>query len=252
MYDIKNKNYIDSWNNRLQEYLDKHDYSQAFFANKLNEFCNYQTNFTQATVNNWLNVGIDRSGRKIGMPKYENMVLIAECLNVNVGYLTGETDMETFTNEKICEHIHLNENSVKTIIKITGSERSCLEWGHQSEKYQRILNNLLASRYFLDFINELSHLYDIYNSRDKINEPLNKIKKEFENESFDYALKIINENNYDEDIPEKTCEIVRSIEKAIDDEYTLEQNYKYNLKLYRFTAIEAVIRLINDLYPNQE
>ena len=145
MYNVSEgikKKKAECWNHRLQFCLDNKNLTQTEFADRLNE--RYDTKFTQTTISDWLNVDNYRGNRKIGFPKYENMVLIAEYLEVDLGYLTGETDMETFTIKKVSEYTNLTGDAVNAILKITGSKRSCIDWGYHSEKYNGSLRRHLC------------------------------------------------------------------------------------------------------------
>lgn len=64
----------------------------------------------------------DGTPKEIGFPSYENMLNIANFFGVTVGYLTGETDFETFEMEKACKQIGIDEDTGKAIKGIVTGE----------------------------------------------------------------------------------------------------------------------------------
>ncbi len=152
------------WNKRLKECVENNG-SQAAFAKALND--KYRTydekQFRQPTVSNWWNVGASRDGKAtIGFPKFENMLMIADCLGVDIGYLIGETDSETFTLEKTSEYLHLEPDALKIFSRITDQTESELSVDRNKYKYSTVLNKLFCSEYFERFVESLKELEDIY------------------------------------------------------------------------------------------
>ena len=83
------------------------------------------TRFRQKDVSRWLNTGSRTANGIIGFPKYETMCLIADFFDVDVGYLTGETDEGTFNMAKTCDYIGLDDQAVQAVRDWidTGGER---------------------------------------------------------------------------------------------------------------------------------
>lgn len=244
---IKKKK-AECWNHRLQYCLDNKNLTQTEFADRLNE--RYDTKFTQTTVSDWLNVDNYRGNRKIGFPKYENMVLIAEYLEVDLGYLTGETDTETFTIKKVSEYTNLSGDAVNSILKITGSERSCINWGYESEKYRRVLNKLLISSEFIDFVKTLGDMEDVYAEKKKTQQPLKSLREEFGNELLDVAYRYNGscaEELKDLNLTEEEINASILLDKIQDDCRPLD----YHIKVCKYSAQEALTLLINRLYSDE-
>ncbi len=152
------------WNKRLKECVENNG-SQAAFAKALND--KYRTydekQFRQPTVSNWWNVGASRDGKAtIGFPKFENMLMIADCLGVDIGYLIGETDSKTFTLEKTSEYLHLEPDALKRFSRITDQTESELSVDRNKYKYSTVLNKLFCSEYFERFVESLKELEDTY------------------------------------------------------------------------------------------
>ena len=144
------------WKIRLKECMDAGRYTQASFAEALNN--KYGTAYGQKDVSRWLHTGDKIKKGEIGFPKYDTMVLIADFFNVDVGYLTGETDEDTFSLDKVCSYMGLNGEAIKVIREITEIEKKTSYFG----KYKRdTFNKVLAAKEFPDFFESLYDLHYI-------------------------------------------------------------------------------------------
>ena len=192
------------WKTRLKECMDAGKYTQASFAEALNN--KYGTSYGQKDVSRWLHTGDKIKKGEVGFPKYDTMVLIADFFNVDVGYLTGETDEDTFSLDKACSYMGLNGEAIKAIREITETENKKSIFG----KYRRdTFNKVLAAKGFPDFFESLYDLHYISISP--------RIDRVFEN-----------------------------LDSAIDYMHDLE----YQGKLERYELNEALVLLINEIYPN--
>lgn len=104
------------WNQNLKLCLKNNGYTQETFAKAYKK--QYGTG-NQADVYRWLNVGnmSGSSGKRIGLPSYDTMKRIADFFHVTVGYLTGETDYETFEMERACKYFGVSEETGKVLKK---------------------------------------------------------------------------------------------------------------------------------------
>ena len=143
------------WKTRLKECMDAGRYTQASFAEALNN--RYGTAYGQKDVSRWLHTGDKIKKGEVGFPKYDTMVLIADFFNVDIGYLTGETDEDTFSLDKACSYMGLNGEAIKAIREITRPENkeSILR------KYRReTFNKVLSAKGFPDFFDSLNAIYE--------------------------------------------------------------------------------------------
>lgn len=192
------------WNERLKKCMQDAGYTQESFACDLNK--KYDTQFTQKTISRWVNLGDAKNGIK-GFPDFENMVYIADFFGVDIGYLTGETDEDSFSLEKACSYIGLNGEAIKSIREITNPENEA----NKMRKDMRVaFNKFLAAEGFPNFFDSLLDLY------------LTSLQP-----------KLIH-NRVFEDIYD-----------AID----YIRNLEYSRKIERYELNEALILLINEIYP---
>ena len=253
------KKAVECWRNRFTETLEKQDYTtQSEFIKEIEK--RYKTNFTQAMISDWQHVGEirkkkDGTERRIGFPLYTNMLLIADCLNVDVGYLTGETDMETFTIEKVSDYTNLSEEAINSILKITGSRRSYVNLGGEAEKYKKILNKLLSTPKFIEFIKALGDLDDVYAEKANTQQPLKMLQEELGDERFDLASKYSAfgpKELEDLNLTEEEVNAILLFQDAIDKCDSLEQKNEYDIKAYRYNVQETLTILMEQLYSDKK
>lgn len=192
------------WNDRLKKCMQNKGYTQESFACDLNK--KYNTQFTQKTISRWVNLGDAKNGIK-GFPDFENMVYIADFFGVDIGYLTGETNEDSFSLEKACSYIGLNGEAIKAIRGITNPEN---EANYMMKDMQVAFSKFLAAEGFPNFFHSLFDLYLTSLS------PRLMEKRIFEN-----------------------------IDGAID----YIRNLEYSRKIERYELNEALILLINEIYP---
>jgi len=203
------------WNGKLRKCLNAGNYTQESFAEELNN--EYGTTYSQKAVSRWINVGAKQRRRTVGFPKYETMLRIAGLLNVDIGYLTGETDNSSFTMEKACSFMGLNQTAIEAIRDVT-----CQEGKNDSplrQVFSEGLNAFLSSDRTQDLFHALIDLYisslSLYESKKRVYPPLG--------------------NEEDNEL---------RLENIIDEQYGLSEQTKYE----RFIASEAFILLIDDVF----
>lgn len=119
----------DIWNERFGMKMKEKGYSQRSFAEAYSKKYGKQKNgaarksgtTSQTEVCKWLHVGeLDgKTNKKRGFPAYETMKNIADLLDVDLGYLIGETDCVTFDLERTSEFLGLSSETVSAIRDIT-------------------------------------------------------------------------------------------------------------------------------------
>lgn len=242
------------WRERLKELLKQKGYKQTQFAKMLNE--RYGTNFTQPMVNDWLNVGSERerSGKRkiLPFPSYSTMVLIAEFLNVDVGYLTGETDEETFTLEKACDFMQLTSDSINVIRKITDAYYSSNKNGFFSQERRKVLNTFLTAKRFEDLIYALIDLDEVHFQKNTEAVSIQELEEKLGKDLFDTAVKNHDMTEFDDntvDLTDREREAIKEFNSFLDKNFAVSENLKYNTGYNRYVIQEIMTLLINDLYP---
>ena len=182
-------------------------------------------------------------------PPIDVLFRLCDVFNCELGYLLGEetysvgTQLDTAIENKT----GLKKETIDTIVKITGTERKCLEWGHQSEKYRTILNNFLISENFLDIIKVMLELDDIYNH----DTALQKLLKEWGEERFNRT-----KNNYYSDytnlnLTEEECKDIAKFDNAIDNDRDKNECFKREVAFKKIELQESFTFLLNELYPKK-
>lgn len=179
-------------------------YTQESLASEINQ--KYDTHFTQKNISRWTNLGDAKNGIK-AFPDYKNMVFVADFLGVDIGYLTGETDEESFTLEKACSYIGLSGEALKSIRKFTNPENQS---NYMVQDMQEAFNRFFTANGSSNFFHSLFDLY--------LSSLSPKLLKECKFETLDDAIDYI-------------------------------RNSEYTGKIERYELNEALILLINEIYP---
>ena len=128
----------------------KSKYTQQSLADAMNRKYSGQrsSDFTQKSVGRWLRVGSTSgpNGRVVGFPEYETMLYIADFFNVDLGYLTGETDSEKFDIKKTSKFLRLSEEAVVAVERMTNIKTAFgategLWWNDAAETISMILSH---------------------------------------------------------------------------------------------------------------
>lgn len=146
------------WNKRLKECMDRNNLTQDSFAEALSRKYGMKKNISQKTVSRWLNVGSKIKSGKIGFPKFESIILIADFFNVDVGYLIGEIDEDTFVMKDASSFTGLESDAIKSIRTITQPNSSS---NFLFNDIRETLNLFLTSNKFSSFIVSLDDLLSI-------------------------------------------------------------------------------------------
>jgi transcriptional regulator with XRE-family HTH domain len=192
------------WKTRLKECMDSGKYTQASLAEAMN--AKYGTAYGQKDVSRWLNTGAKIKNGEVGFPRYDTMVMIADLLNVDIGFLTGETDEESFTLEKAAAFVGLKGEALQAIRKMTNPESDSILWLGKREA----LNKVFTADGFAGFTISLSDLNQTYME------------------------------------PHVEKRIFENLDTAID----YMRNLEYQGKINRYELNEALMLLINEIYPN--
>ncbi len=156
------ENRQECWNSLLKKYMKERNMTQADLAKALNE--KYNTQYTQKTISRWMNLGSKKGMKRF--PDYENMVILADFFGMEVGHLTGETEFDSFNNEKCYDYLGLTDSAIDRIRRITGRDigkaQSHMMLYHMDKT--NALNELLSSD---DFICFFEHIYELFSMSSK-------------------------------------------------------------------------------------
>lgn len=251
------------WCSRLSKLMKKRNYTQKTF---LKEYREKYGGGTQANISRWLRVGSKiENGKTIGFPSYETMLNLADFFGVSVGYLTGETDYESFEMEKICEFLGLEEDGVKAIKGITSGESVDFFGKHMADEYKSVLRYILTASCFTDFIKEArEYAENVYRKKHPISymdRAATKIKKdilELAYQCMDYqyisddeygVIDDFKENNVEP--TEELLEAIKALNTAMGDDYCEEQNLEQRVKLSEYELQKKYFEIIKELVKEE-
>lgn len=259
------RNRAEIWCTRLNRLMKSNGYTQETF---LKEYKQKYGRGTQANVSRWLRVGnVTQKNdvtNTIGFPSYENMLNISEFFGVTVGYLTGETDFETFEMEKACQYLGIDEETGKTLQDISSGKRIRFEH-HLAKEYRATLKYLITSDYFPQFISGLrEYAENVYRQRHPINH-IAKVEAKLKRELLELALQCLDYREaYDEkygeiddfkdnnvEPTEELLEARSLLNSAIDRNHEDEVSNEYKVKLSEYELQKIYFELLRDVILEQ-
>lgn len=118
---------------------------------------------TKSTVGRWENIGGTYGKEAPGFPSFPAMQTISELLDVQIGYLIGETDGKTFDSQKVSDYLGISIAAVEALHELAakpGANSSPFSerYEESTTPYTDTLNKLLTSKGFCrlaDHLNEL-------------------------------------------------------------------------------------------------
>lgn len=252
------------WCSRLNKMMKERNYTQKTF---LKEYKEKYGGGTQANISRWLRVGSKiANGKTIGFPSYETMLNLADFFGVSVGYLTGETDYESFEMEKACEFLGLEEDGVKAIKGITSGECVNRFEKNMVHEYTSVLRYILTARSFNAFIKEArEYAESVYRQKHPISymdRAAAKIKKDVFEQAYqcmeyqciaDDEYGVIDdfkENNIEP--TEELLEAIKTLKAAQDSDYNEEQNREQRVKLSEYELQKIYFELIKELIKEEQ
>lgn len=256
MNSITEKNAI-IWRERLSNLMHEKGYTQESFLKE------YKSNYgggTQANVSRWLRVGNKiKNGNElktIGFPSYENMLNIADFFGVTVGYLTGETDFETFEMEKACRFLEIDEEIAKTIKSIVSGKSFGIFGKYEFKEYSAAFKHLLMTNSFLALIEGLKEYEEINYQKQHPIDHFVEAQKEINPDIIDLAVQCLGYDGYDEsnDFKENnvqpTKELLEAIYKlnnALEQNCSDEEKNDKEARLCEYSLLKVYFELIKEI-----
>ena len=253
------------WCDRLNGLMKKKGYTQELF---LKEYRSRYGKGTQANVSRWLRVGNtiqkDSSTARIGFPSYESMANIANIFGVTVGYLTGETDCETFEMEQVSRFIGVDEETCKAIQKIASGQHSHYLMSAEANQYRTVLRCLFMANSFSEFVKEVVdyswHIYRLKHPANHLDEAVGCITNE---ETRELAVQCIDYSSFSGDetfddfsdndvVPTK--ELLDAIEKmkeARRQDFKEKEENEQQVKLSEYELQKIYFRLIEEITADE-
>ncbi|HPJ03723.1 MAG TPA: hypothetical protein PKU80_12900 [Candidatus Limiplasma sp.] len=250
MYDVL-EGKAEIWNQRLSERIKGRFHSQAAFADAMNQ--KYGTSFNQRTVSRWVNVGAKAPNGTRGFPEFSNMVMIAQILEVDLGYLIGETNDETFTMENASEYMGLSSEAVRAIKQITEDTTAFRSVGMMAFESKPLLNSLFTAKKFCGFIRTLKELDTAYSELESEKAVFKKLETKLGSEMCSEAAKwsSILDPAYDGPAPStEALAAVHEFESAIDESYVKHENAVHDIRSAKYELSIVYAELIEELFPS--
>lgn len=260
------------WCDRLNHLMKERRYTQESF---LKEYKSKYGGGTQANISRWLRVGNkinigkkeqdEKIEKEIGFPSYESMLNIADFFGVTVGYLTGETDFETFDMEKACQTIGIDKETGKAMQSIV-SGKSVRPFGkYQSKEISATMKFLLNAKSFPEFIKGLREYADNLYQKNYAISYMESAKKQIDKEIVDLAVQCMDyQYAYDDmyggiddfkdnniEPSEKLLNTIQILQVARDKDFEKQQSKDYMVKLSEYELQKTYFELIKEVVSDE-
>ena len=211
-------------------------------------------------MSRYLNVGL--ANQKF--PKFEHMLDLATYFDVQIGYLIGETDCESFDIQKICEYTGLTEEAVKAIKLLNTRKPSLAKMRYTSRNGNKILNNFLCSPNVFRLFEALAELDSACDSSSPFQKEWAELEKEYDYELLANAIqfhdeflpgdnkhneKVLREAGINDNNQKEFLEAVRRVSHLLDCEYAASQREDDRKKAADLFVFKEFTHLIDELYP---
>lgn len=256
----------DIWCSRLNNLMKKNGYTQESF---LKEYRSRYGGGTQANISRWLRVGSrihkDSVDKTIGFPSYENMLNIADFFGVSIGYLTGETDFETFEMEKACQFIGIDEDTGKAIKAIVSGESIESFGKYNSKEFSAVIKFLFTAGSFPALVKGIREyaesIYYQKHPQDHVIMAEKRINKDILALAFQCLgyqhlyddergeIDDFKENNVEP--TEELLEAIYILNKAIEQNFDDEQVSKQRVKLSEYELQKIYFEVIKDIVSEE-
>lgn len=254
------------WCSRLNNLMKEKGYTQETF---LKEYKSRYGGGTQAIVSRWLRVGSrigkDSNAKTIGFPSYENMLNIADFFGVTIGYLTGETDFETFDMEKACQFIGIDEGTGIAIKAIVSGESISPFGKYESKECSAVIKYLFTAGSFPKLVKGIrEYAENIYRQKHP-HYHIAMAKKRINKDILDLAFQCLEyqclyddeygkiddfkENNVEP--TEDLLEAIRLLNKAIDQDFDDEKRSEQMVKLSEYELQKIYFEVIKDIVSEE-
>lgn len=233
---LSDKEMKDAWKERFKKERKKKYARQEDFA----EAMQHEGHATmKSTVGRWENIGGSYGKEIPGFPSFPTMQSISKLLDVQIGYLIGETDARSFDVEEVMGFFGLSEEAVNCLSDLAhrqgaNHDRFSEKYGDETTSYADTLNKVLTSKSFLKLISHLNELdclirefedansHSQRNQREAIKEKAHCLKHGLSPEStperFDEGGHLIDESGFrlfDPDNPERLADEVLRVRDQV-------------------------------------
>ncbi len=175
------------WNTRFSKCLTNKFKTQREFAEAYSQKYGYAA---QSDVCRWMKIG-ERNSKNLKprkFPAFETMCNIADLLEVSVGYLIGETDFDSFEEERTSKYIGLSSQSIKIIQGLTTGKTIPPFYKYSDPQRLSALEQFLSNSWFLDYLKGICDINaavsNLKNPTDYFKEALNTIPEIYRNKAL--------------------------------------------------------------------
>ncbi len=177
----------------------------------------------------------------------------AMVLNCSADFILGNinTISKDISIQNLCSRTGLTEASISNLLKMTDDKFAFRTLRISVDEARKIINSLLTMPELPSFIKSLSIISSKY--QDNSNSSLKKLEHEIGTTRIERALdwdKILGPTYSGPDPSELELQDVFLLQKAMDDDYELQQDIIQEKQLSKYLLIKEFQAIIDSLYPD--
>lgn len=249
---------------RLVELRKREGLSQERLAQKLNEEYEELTQkgmkpgekrkakYSQITISKLEHVGEQwKAYDETPFPSMERLLLLARFFNVDVGYLLGETDYETFDEERASKYLRLNCEAIRKLERITSPRGSFRYAFMMGQEVSKVLEQIILSASFGPLIEAFIDLKNACEIDDRFEGEWNALQDKYDSETLDEAFDHIDDVYIEgEPVPPENVRMaMNDINIIIDKGYGRQLQCENSSDVARYRLQLVFNDLLNELYP---
>lgn len=183
-------------------------------------------------------------------PPMDILLDLCDVFECELGYLLGEEDYSEGTKLQtaITERTGLSAESTDILHKITGTEKSCLNFGYESERYCSLLNRIILSPNFLSLVESI---YALDEKTQECKDVWHVLESQMGRDKLNEALQLYHTSSIyiqDHDTPQLSQEQQRYY-KEIDSTIEQHRNLSYDIKVLKYELHKSFELFIEALFP---
>ena len=177
-------------------------------------------------------------------PKFEIMLQIAAVLEVDLGYLIGDTECKTYKAQDAHEYTGIEESALEEVRKITHFERK-YHLGESRGSNSAMISEILKSPILPELLDEMASLAQLNDKRDDITEA---VVAEYGEELVNRALRYCDDFVAPgPDAPEEELHEVEAINEAVFESAGVSPEERPRF----MEAVKAISKAIDDCYDEE-
>lgn len=205
-------------------------------------------NLSQVNISRWFSSG--GTGKwESTMPSMEVAIMLADFFGVDVGYLLGETNYDTFEMEKAVKYLGLDEKAISHIRLATKLESSFSSVHMLPDEAGEMISRFISSKGFFNLVMALKEFDRIYNEPDLQQKLQEDLEKRHGKKMLAKSMEFEPDEHEGEQIDVALREAYLDWQDAQDELYVDSMDKEVLVAAMRYRLSQSFEAIMDELYP---